>query len=255
MRQSVERAIGILKCRFRRLRSIHLHNIEAIVKVVHTACILHNVCILNGEELDLAKAKVLSFTRELDMQHSLLSRRFVAELQNGNQVEVSSYRFVSNAATEIGAIRYTVKALNFSGEIQVTPYLDGDVVNEDSNYDEKFWVEVSRAVGGAEGYLTVETLKTKFQLCAGMWFQLLKNGKKVDSNISNRDKEKYVEASQDVGVIEGDEIVAIGRAFPVEDAVGAALVIVVAERFALGVAQIDDGVGGRAQAAGVDFNG
>jgi len=162
---------------------------------------------VNGEELDLATAKVLSFRRELDMQHGLLSRKFVAELQNGNQVEVRSQRFVSIAATEIGAIRYHIKALNFSGEIQVTPFLDGDVVNEDSNYDENFWVEVSRAVGGAEGYITLETLKTKFQLCTGMWFQLLQNGKKVESNITNRDKEKYVEATQGVRVNEGDEIV------------------------------------------------
>ncbi|MEN8116602.1 MAG: family 65 glycosyl hydrolase domain-containing protein [Bacteroidota bacterium] len=162
---------------------------------------------INGQELDLVRAKVLSFTRELDMQHGLLSRRFVAELENGNQVEVCSHRFVSIAATEIGAIRYSVKALNFSGDIQVTPFLDGDVVNEDSNYDEKFWVEVSRAVGGSEGYLTVETLKTEFQVCTGMWFQLLKNDEKVETDISNRDSEKYVEASQSVRVTEGDVIV------------------------------------------------
>jgi maltose phosphorylase len=162
---------------------------------------------VNGEELDLATAKVLSFTRELDMQHGLLSRRFVAELKNGNQVEVCSHRFVSIAATEIGAIRYTVKALNFSGKIEVSPFLDGDVFNEDSNYNEKFWIEVAHAIGGQEGYITIETLKTQFQLCTGMWFQLLKNGKKVDSIISNKDKEKYVEASQGVGVTEGDEIV------------------------------------------------
>ncbi|WP_340112032.1 family 65 glycosyl hydrolase domain-containing protein [Maribellus mangrovi] len=161
---------------------------------------------INGEELDLAKVKVLSFTRELDMQNGLLSRRFVAEMKNGNQVEVSSHRFVSITATEIGAIRYTVKALNYSGEIQVIPFLDGDVENEDSNYDEKFWVEISRAVGGNEGYLTVETLKTQFQLCTGMWFQLIKNGEKVDSKITNRNKEKYVEVSQKVEVSEGDEI-------------------------------------------------
>ncbi len=162
---------------------------------------------INGEELDLAMAKVLSFNRELDMQHGLLSRSFVAELQNGNQVEVRSQRFVSNAATEIGAIRYSVKALNFSGQIRVTPYLDGDVENEDSNYDEKFWVEVSRTINGAEGYLTIETLKTKFQVCTGMCFQLLKKGKKVESEIINNDRTKYIEASQGVSVTEGDEIV------------------------------------------------
>ncbi len=162
---------------------------------------------INGEELDLAKAKVLSFVRELDMQHGLLSRRFVAELKSGNQVEVSSHRFVSINATEIGAIRYSVKALNFSGEIEFSPYLDGDVENEDSNYDEKFWVEVSRAIGGQEGYLTVETLKTEFHVCTGMWFELTQNGKKVNTEITYKNKEKYVEATQKVAVNKGDELV------------------------------------------------
>lgn len=162
---------------------------------------------INGQELDLAKVKVHSFTRELDMQHGLLSRRFVAEMKNGDQVEVSSHRFVSMTASEIGAIRYTVKALNFSGKIKVTPFLDGDVVNEDSNYDEKFWVEIAGAVGGNEAYLTLETLKTQFQLCTGMWFQVEKNGKKVEEKISHANREKYVEASQTLDVSPGDEVV------------------------------------------------
>nr|WP_320020586.1 family 65 glycosyl hydrolase domain-containing protein [uncultured Draconibacterium sp.] len=180
---------------------------EYFAKIINSTNWIGIGVTINGEELDLAKAKVLSFKRELDMQHGLLTRCFVAELQNGNQLEVCSHRFVSIAATEIGAIRYTIKALNFDGEIKVTPYLDGDVVNEDSNYDEKFWVEVARAVGGPEGYLTVETLKTGFQVSTGMWFQLLKNGKKVNSDITNGEREKYIEASQKVSVEKGDEIV------------------------------------------------
>ena len=162
---------------------------------------------INGKELDLAKAKVHSFTRELDMQHGLLSRRFVAEMANGDQVEVCSHRFVSMAASEIGAIRYSVKALNFSGKIKVTPFLDGDVMNEDSNYDEKFWVEIARATGDREAYLTLETLKTQFQVCTGMWFRVTKNGEKTENRISYSDKEKYVEASQTIEISEGDEIV------------------------------------------------
>ena len=79
---------------------------------------------INGIELDLAKAKIYSFSRVLDMQHGLLSRSFVAEMENGNQVEVNARRFVSIDNTTIGAIQYNIKAINFSGEIVVTPYLD-----------------------------------------------------------------------------------------------------------------------------------
>jgi len=161
---------------------------------------------INGVELDLSNTKVQSFKRVLDMQHGLLSRSFVAELKNGNQVEVNSQRFVSIDNTAIGAIRYSVKAVNFSGEISISPYLDGDVFNEDSNYDEKFWVEVSKEINNNEGYLTLETLKTKFQVCTAMKFQVLKNNQLVNSAPTNFVAEKYIEAVQTVKVNAGDVV-------------------------------------------------
>lgn len=161
---------------------------------------------VNGQELDLAKAKIHSFSRELDMQHGLLLRGFEAELPNGNRVAVTSQRFVSIDDSELGAIRYSVKAINFSGEITVSPYLDGDVKNEDANYDEKFWVEIQKEISKNEGYLTLETLKTKFRVTTGMWFQILKNNQLVSAEISNTEREKYVEACQKINVEKGDEI-------------------------------------------------
>lgn len=161
---------------------------------------------VNGQELDLANAKILAFRRELDMQHGLLSRSFEAELPNGNRVAVSAKRYVSIDDTELGAIRYTVKALNFSGKITVSPYLNGDVKNEDANYDEKFWMEVQKEISNNEGYLTLETLKTKFRVTTGMWFRILKNNQPVSSEISSTEREKYVEACQKINVEKGDEI-------------------------------------------------
>ncbi len=159
---------------------------------------------INGVELDLAKAKINSFKRVLDMQHGLLTRTFIAELKNGNQVEVNARRFVSIDNTAIGAIRYTVKAINFSGEILVSAYLDGDIFNEDANYDEKFWLEVSKEINNNEGYLTLETLKTKFQVCAAMNFQVLKNNQPINSLATNFISDKYIEAAQTVKVNAGD---------------------------------------------------
>jgi maltose phosphorylase len=161
---------------------------------------------VNGQELDLAKTKILGFHRELHMQHGLLSRSFEAELPNGNRVAVTAQRFVSIGDSELGAIRYSVKALNFSGEISVSPYLDGDVKNEDANYDEKFWIEIQKEISKNEGYLTLETLKTKFQVTTGMWFQVLKNNQPVSAEISHTEREKYVEACQKINVEKGDEI-------------------------------------------------
>ncbi|XP_033749184.1 protein ANTAGONIST OF LIKE HETEROCHROMATIN PROTEIN 1-like [Pecten maximus] len=51
-RTVIEHAFGMMKGRFRRLQNINMHSIEYIVKAVITACILHNICILNDDELD-----------------------------------------------------------------------------------------------------------------------------------------------------------------------------------------------------------
>jgi hypothetical protein len=51
-RSVIERAFGMLKGRFRRLQHIDVHSIENINKVILAACTLHNVCILNADELE-----------------------------------------------------------------------------------------------------------------------------------------------------------------------------------------------------------
>jgi maltose phosphorylase len=161
---------------------------------------------VNEQELDLACAKVHSFRRELDMQKGLLIRQFKAELKNGNVVEIQSERFISIADTEIGAIRYSVRSLNFSGKITITPYLDGNVFNEDSGYNEKFWDGISKEIDGSEGYLELQTKKTKFRVGTGMFFQISKNGNLLSPGTTCRMKEKYVEAETEVQVQEGDTI-------------------------------------------------
>lgn len=50
-RQVVERTIGHLKGRFRRLLSIYMFDVTGVAKLIHAACILHNLCVLSGDEL------------------------------------------------------------------------------------------------------------------------------------------------------------------------------------------------------------
>ncbi|XP_033729734.1 protein ANTAGONIST OF LIKE HETEROCHROMATIN PROTEIN 1-like [Pecten maximus] len=51
-RQIVERAIGHLKGRFRRLQEITVHEPRLIVSLITCGCIMHNLCILSHENLD-----------------------------------------------------------------------------------------------------------------------------------------------------------------------------------------------------------
>ena len=49
-RQVIERAFGLLKGRFRRLKHINMRNVPEICDLIMATCILHNICIMNGEE-------------------------------------------------------------------------------------------------------------------------------------------------------------------------------------------------------------
>ncbi|MDP2335680.1 MAG: family 65 glycosyl hydrolase domain-containing protein [Bacteroidota bacterium] len=161
---------------------------------------------VDGEALDLNKAEIRSFYRDLDMRSGLLTRRFVAQFSSGKQIEVHAKRFLSIADQEIGAISYSVKALNFSGELSFLPYIDGDVVNEDSNYDENFWIGISQKITGSSGYVCLETKKTAFQVCTGMNFRATFNNNLIAPELTAVEKEKFVGAEFKIQVKPGDEV-------------------------------------------------
>jgi len=161
---------------------------------------------VDGVQLDLHTATVSSFQRELDMEQGVLSRNFTAELSNGYQIEVEAKRFCSMADAENGAIRYAITALNFSGDIQVTSYLDADVENEDSNYDEKFWEEVGKGFEGEVAWVTARTKKTAFELCTGMLNHLEVNGETTTPQWENTNRLKYVSRTCTVSLQEGQTL-------------------------------------------------
>jgi len=142
---------------------------------------------------DLAKCKVESFTRVLDMKQGLLHRSFTATLADGKKIAVDSKRFCSMADGEVGAICYQIKALNFSAPVTLTLPVDADVVNKDSNYDEKFWEEVYKEAEPGLALVTAQTKKTHFHVCTAMQYKLLLDGKDVVGKVSANLKEKYAD--------------------------------------------------------------
>ncbi|MEN8124294.1 MAG: glycoside hydrolase family 65 protein [Bacteroidota bacterium] len=123
---------------------------------------------IKGRPLDLNKCVVSNYKRELNMKEGVLTRSFVAELQNGDQVIVNTTRFLSLDINEVGAIKYSITPINFSGEIEFIPYIDAGIVNEDSNYDEYFWEILQIEKEKNEAYILSKTLKTEFHVCTGM---------------------------------------------------------------------------------------
>ena len=148
---------------------------------------------IEDQTLDLAQCKVENFVRVLDMKTGLLHRTFTATLPDGKKVTVDARRFCSMADGEIGAIRYQIVALNFSGTIAITLSVDADVVNKDSNYDEKFWDEVHNEVQPGFAIVTAQTRKTFFHVTTAMTYKIESGGKSVIAKVSTNTREKYAD--------------------------------------------------------------
>ena len=123
---------------------------------------------INGRALDLNTCKISDFKRELNMKEGVLYRSFIAEMPSGDQIKVHITRFLSLDIDEIGAIKYSISPTNFNGDVEFIPYLDAEVVNEDSNYDENFWDILRIEEGKDEAYILSKTLKTDFYVSTGM---------------------------------------------------------------------------------------
>ncbi len=148
---------------------------EYFAKVLNSPNWIGIEVVVNNEQLDLAKCKIENFQRILNMKEGYLQRSFTAVMPDGNKVKVEVTRFLSMADPETGAIKYKITPLQ-NCEIQLTPYLDGNVKNEDANYNEKFWDILTSNSSEGGGYLLCKTRKLDFTVSFNMKYNVELSG-------------------------------------------------------------------------------
>ena len=164
---------------------------------------------IDDKELDLATCEVKDFYRELDMKNGVLTRKFIANIDN-KEIEVNIVRFLSISRKELAVIKYDVKALNFDGKIKFVPYLDSNVANEDSNYEEEFWTGVDSYSNNLEGSVVASTKENNFNtpvftIAANMNIKVNGNIDNINHSNSNRYSENEIEMNISRGEIVGIE--------------------------------------------------
>lgn len=148
---------------------------------------------INNEVLDLNTCESISnFRRVLNMKEGYYKRSFQATLANGLEIAVESTRFLSLEMDELGAIRYKISPLNGDASIVFTPYLDGGITNEDTNWDDKFWDTLSVSESKQQAFIVSRTMKTEFNVCTFMESQLVVNETQVTQQPIPISKENYV---------------------------------------------------------------
>jgi len=135
---------------------------------------------VNGEQIDLYTCKkVENFRRELNMKEGWLSRSFKLTLHNDNEIQVEAKRFLSLDLDEVGAIQYSVTALNTDADIVFTPYIDAGIKNEDSNWDDTFWNISNLEAENNQAFIETQTMKTNFHTCTFMQSECFMNNQNI----------------------------------------------------------------------------
>jgi maltose phosphorylase len=148
---------------------------------------------VDGNRFDLKHCEIKSFERVLDMRTGTLSRKVRCILPDDKEISIQSTRFCSMADEELAAIRFTIEPLNFSGNVTITPYLDGNVRNTDANYDEFFWEEDVQRVGLQKGVVSCRTKKTGFLVATAMRFSFWENEQLLEIHPNTHVQPFYVD--------------------------------------------------------------
>jgi len=151
---------------------------EYFAKIVNSVDWIGLHITIDNQILDLSMCEVVSFSRKLDMQKGVLYRSFIVRMSNGVEVEVNATRMYHMFQTETASLQYKIRILNGNASVVVSSSLNGDVINRDSNYDERFWT-VCETSTDPRLQLRLETKKTGFQVEAQLATEFFMEGQRI----------------------------------------------------------------------------
>ena len=142
---------------------------EYFAKVLNAANWMATQIWVDGQRLDLGRLAPLQFERVLDMRQGLLSRQTTFCLADGTEILLTAERFCSMSNQDIAAGRMSISA-NRPIKVQISLGVDGNVRNEDTNWDDAFWRHCSVQADAATSSAMVvnETNKTHFRVASAI---------------------------------------------------------------------------------------
>ena len=162
---------------------------------------------LIDEELNLDLWDIQQFKRTLNMKDGISLRSAIVTSPKGNILSINVQRFYSMTHRDIFAIRYAVTSINYTGRISIIPNINGDVIHETSNFNEKMWNIIRAETNDSQAYLWVQTKRGNSQICCVENSELAKNGTPTKSRPVRIEKEKKVGFMLGADVKPGDNLI------------------------------------------------
>ncbi|MBN1897219.1 MAG: glycoside hydrolase family 65 protein [Spirochaetes bacterium] len=151
----------------------------------------------NGEWFYPSTANIRSFLQILDFHNGILYRRCVFKNRKGEQTLIESNRIVHMAEPHLGAMKYTLTPLNYSGLITVNTILDGSIINSGveryRQLKSRHWKPITLGTINKNGmFLSMITNQSRIELTQATTIKLFSKDKELKVNIKNLIKERKI---------------------------------------------------------------
>ena len=158
-----------------------------------------------GIPLDLNRCiEVSNFRRELDMKRGIYKRSFKLKISTDIQVAVNVTRFLSMVESSLGVINYQITMLKGNAEIEIDSFVDGDIRNYDSNWDDPFWDHKTKIISEKLLLLQSKTFKSNFDVATYAQTQLFDNNGLSIGNFTITEENQVISQKKKHNMAEGD---------------------------------------------------
>ncbi len=134
---------------------------------------------IDNERFTMDAGTIQEYTRILHMKEAKVTRSLVWESPLGKKVRILMEKFISFDNSNVIAFKLTLEPLNFNGNIKLTSFINGDVINE--NLREKAFVTIDKGVKDDIMYLLQKTKETKFDIACGMLHKVYLDNVELDA--------------------------------------------------------------------------
>ena len=158
-----------------------------------------------GIPLDLNRCiEVSNFRRELDMKRGIYKRSFKLKISTDIQVAVNVTRFLSMVESSLGVINYQITMIKGNAEIEIDSFVDGDIKNYDSNWDDPFWDHKTKIISKELLLLQSKTFKSNFDVATYAQTQLFDNNGLSIGNFTITEENQIISQKKKHNMAEGD---------------------------------------------------
>ncbi len=160
----------------------------------------------DGVVLDLNHWNIERFRRVLDMQAGILHRQAKVSHSSGGSLSISSQRMCHKNRKDLGALQYVIEIGKGIKNLKISSYLEGDVTNDDANYDEQFWEGYETGIKNDSPYLAASTKKTGFRVGYALRNRISINNRAIKDLVDDIDIKRAGQLVS-LAVKDGDRIV------------------------------------------------